>query len=356
MSEERSDRSTILTLRDHVLREGKGVGLELVPWTTPMLDPVPDWLVPNLLQENAIHVLTADSGSYKSWLGLSLALSGLFGFPVLGQLPTRPFSSIYLAADSPRWDIGQQLRKLRLGNNLVGIRPFDDTHLFIMPLGFLFDNEDHVRKITDIIRHWDIEAFFIDVMLYSHSGDENDNSYMARSVLRAAKYLRDVADVAVYFIHHNAKPREGMAVGFRGAGTIIQAAEHHFVVRRFKDKHAALKVKKVRGEEVIEEEIHYELSRRNNGRVLVPLDSYPPQREVENQVADIAVPGLVDVLHKLGPSTRATIQAAMPSLGSKAIDNSLSYLKAKGRIRREGSIWIACQNESMSPSQTSSPS
>jgi len=333
------DRHEILSTRDHVLQKAIASGLELVPWTTPMLDKVPDWLVPGLLQEEAIHVLSADSGSCKSWLGLSLMLSGLFGVPVLGQMPVKPFSSIYLAADSPRWDIGQQLRKLRTGYALEGLRPFEDTHAFVMPLGFLFDNQDHVNAIADVARHWDIDAMFIDVMLYAHSGDENDNSFMARSVLRAAKYLRDSAGLAIYFIHHNSKPKEGFPAGFRGAGTITQAAEHHFTARRLRNKTFAFNVKKIRGDEIISEDIHYELARAREGYRLSLVDEAGPSLLPPAQPPE---PSVLSTIRTCGPIERDSIIKLFPVQGQKYVDNQLQYLKAKGLIKREGKVWTIC--------------
>jgi hypothetical protein len=334
-----TDRHDILTLRDHVLKNAVANGLGLVPWTTPMLDKVPDMLVPGLLQEEAIHVLSADSGTCKSWLGLSLMLSGLFGVPVLGQLPTKPFSSIYLAADSPRWDIGQQLRKLHSGLALDGLKPFEDTHAFVMPIGFLFDNSDHVNLIRDVALHWDINAMFIDVMLYAHSGDENDNSYMARAVLSAAKYLRDVAHLAVYFIHHNSKPKDGFPSGFRGAGTIIQAAEHHFTSRRLRDKTFALSVKKIRGEEIIAEDLHYELARSREGRKLSLVDEAGPSLLPPAQTTE---PSVLDIIQQLQPVDRDQLLKVFVNRGAKYVDNQLQYLKSKGAIQREGKVWTTC--------------
>ena len=106
-----SDLHELLSLRSHVLGQATA-GLGASHWASVLSEPVPSWLVPGLLQKQAIPVLSSDSGCCKTWLGLSLMLSGLYGIPVLGQHPARPFSSIYLAADSPSWDIGQQLNKL----------------------------------------------------------------------------------------------------------------------------------------------------------------------------------------------------------------------------------------------------
>ena len=299
------------------------------PWVSYLSKQVPPFLVPGLLQSQALHVLSSDTGCCKSWLGLSLMLSGVFLLPVLDQVPSRAFSSIYLAADSPDWDIQQQLRKLL---DAYRIPPEDWNRAagtFIMPIGMMLDDVQHVKDLTEFIKEWDIDVLFIDVMLYSHSGNENDNAYMARHVLRASKYIRDVAGCAVFFIHHNAKPRPDGSVSFRGAGTIVQAVEHHFSLTKHNGV-ILMEREKIRGDE---NEFFttkaFSLARAHGGRYLQTVE--PPAPKVD------------PLLEYLGDGPKSSEQLAekfpSPSESPRQLENKLMYLQRKGSIIRYQLGW-----------------
>lgn len=330
------DLHQMLSLQEHTFKEGHRI-LGAMDWRLPLQDEVPAWLVPGLLQSEALHVLSSDSGSCKSWLGLELMLSGLYGIPVLGQQPAAPFSSIYLAADSPRWDIGQQLRKLLAGHNLKSDGQFPDTHGIILPLGFIFENPEHINALAQMALHHQCKAFFIDVMLYAHMGDENDNGHMARTVLRAAKYLRDETGLAIFFLHHNAKPKEGMPPGFRGAGTIVQAAEHHLTLSN-KNRIITAHVKKIRGDDVLPPTFSFELASANGGRLLSLLEQPEP---IEPAVT--CAGAIMTIFRHDGTYSRQRLAELLaPELLPK-LDNALQYLRRQGRIERaETGEWKRC--------------
>jgi hypothetical protein len=344
MSDEPIDWAAITSLQDFSLAEAKRV-LKASPWTDPLSSSVPDWLVPGLLQRSALHVLSSDSGTCKSWLGLTLMLSGIYGIPVLGQVPTAPFSSIYLAADSPSWDIGQQLRKLMRAHDL---QPANDPPSFIMPLGFLFEREDHLATLASFVSHWDIDAFFIDVMLYTHTGDENDNAYMARTVLRAAKFLRDELGLAIFFLHHNSKPKPDMPATFRGAGTIVQAAEHHISLSRRRSE-IILQPRKIRGEAVLPDSLAFTLSKTDNGGRLLKLSDQPDPTPATTPapITDVVLQAIIN----LGPSaTRKAIHDAVyapanVASASKWIDNRIYQLSRRGLISNNKGVWTPCASQ-----------
>lgn len=242
-------RGTGLDIRNNSLWNARKLfGAER--WSINLERPAPPWLVPDLLQAQSIHVLSAAKGCYKTWLGLSLFLAGIYdGIPVLGQLPARRYRSIYLGADSPKWDIRGQLRSLLRGHGKKAVFP-TDADSFLLPYGFKFTNSDHIKALQDMVEAFSIDVLFIDVLLYAHDGlNENDNSDMGR-LFQLVKYCRDVLGLAVVLLHHHTKPSEiNPAGGARGAGTIIQAAEHHYEFRRKKDKSVHLHRDKIRGRE-----------------------------------------------------------------------------------------------------------
>lgn len=305
---------------------------QAVDWTEVLGLDVPEWLVPGLLQKSSLHVLSSHSGCYKTWLALSLALSGIYGLPVLGQQPSRGFSTLYLAADSTFWDINQQLTKLLTAHRLLGSRPPEHSTFTLMPMGFLFDNEAHVKLLAQYCHDWDIDTFVVDVLLYAHMGDENDNGQMARTVLRAAKQLRDELGLAILFLHHSSKPRPDMPETARGAGTIIQAAEHHLTLARRSagEDLVTLKCRKIRGDRILPTEgLRFTLAEVNGGRVLdlVRPDNASPADHI------------LAVLQRGTSLSRPQLQQLVPALEPRQIDNTLQYLRRAGKVTQTPAGW-----------------
>ena len=312
------------------------------PWTEPLRAPVPDWLIPGLLQRKAIHVISSDKGCYKTWLGLSYLVAGIYGLPVLGEQPTCRFSTLYVAADSPDWDIGAQLSKLLAAHSLKPL-PGDS---FILPYGVQFTNDAHVTALIDLIAAWGIDHLAIDVKGYTQGHlDENlDSDQML--YYRVMKHFRDKLDLAVTIFHHFGKTNKTA----RGAGTVEQAAEHCFHL--FKTKTGVrLFREKIRGDELWTERL-FTLGHQNSGRLLVPVEAAltPPAQPAPpsgaREMGD--VPPVTEVqtcciLSALAaPKTRDQLTTIALSAGKtrKWLDNRLQYLKRTGRVSTDGAgLW-----------------
>lgn len=310
--------------------------LGLTDWTLPLQSPAPQWLLPGILQREALHILTSDTGCCKTWLALTTLLSGLYEIPVIGIAPSRGFSSLYLAADSPAWDIGQQLSKLLAAHSLAGKVPSSDAHAFFMPFGFSFERATDIANVCNFIKEWDIDVFIIDVMLYTHNGDENDNSHMSRTVLHWAKVIRDRTGCAIFFLHHNAKPKVDGSVSYRGAGTLVQAVEHHLSLTR-SGRAITLRTGKIRGDEdQFPSELYFTLGRRGGGRLLSRLDSP-------------TIPNPLLELLRSRPHNRTELQDWALAQGRAPLwlDSALQYQKKAGRITQtpEGAWTLAALNQ-----------
>lgn len=316
------------------------------PWTEPLSAPVPDWLIPGLLQRESIHMIASEKGCGKTWLGLSTLLSGLYGTPLLGATPPKRFSTVYVAADSPNWDIGQQLRKLLDGNAL---RPDPDATSFILPYGVQFTNEEHVKALSDLIVTNQIDHLAIDVKLYTHGTlSENDD---AEQMLyyRVIKMFRDKFGIAVTLFHHFAKTTGKP----RGAGTSEQAAEHSFFLT--KDRKSGIVTitrDKIRGDESEWEKKRFILGRANGGRRIdsadlaiaakphpdftLPAVQAPVQAQEEMPPRDD-----LDLLAML-PASRPVLMELFGRQGKnpKWVDNKLASLKKSGKLRKEGSKYV----------------
>ena len=309
-------------------------------WTEPMKVPLPDWLVPDLLQRKAIHMFSSDKGCYKTWLGLSLMMGGIYGAPVLGQAPTRKFSTVYVAADSPDWDIGQQLRKITLALE-VKDKPFADS--FVLPFGIQFTNEGHVNTLADLIVSHDIDHLAIDVKGYTQGQLDENSDTEQMLYYRVMKMFRDKLGCAVSIFHHFGKINKTA----RGAGTVEQAAEHAFHL--FKTKTGVkLYREKIRGDELWTERL-FTLGHHNGGRLLVPIEAAlspesAPVSSVANcntdQPAEPTVQRKKDRILSALVTSKSRDQLLLIAISDgkdrKWLDNRLQYLRRKKLIGTDG--------------------
>lgn len=292
-------------------------------WSEDLNRPQPPWLVPGFLQSQAIHVLSAPKAARKTWLGLYTMLAGIYGTEWLGTEIPRPFNSVYIAADSPRWDIRSQVKRLLIGMGRDPEFPLDSGS-FILPYGFKFTNMRHTEVLSRLISAWNIRALFVDVLLYTYDGlSENDNTDMG-NLFQVIKFFRDNLGVAVVLLHHHAKNPE---VGARGAGTILQACEHHYELRRSGADKTIITREKLRGDEAgLWDNIAFTLGRAGAGRVL-SVDTWQPPGEIVAQLT-------------MNPTmSRAELVAALSHRSARWVDTQLAAMRQRELAASEGGVW-----------------
>lgn len=308
-------------------------------WSEDLTRPAPPWLIPGFLQSQALHVISAPKSTRKTWLGLATLLAGATNTPLLGTFaPTTPFNSLYIGADSPRWDIRQQLLKLCRGSNLpIPVGP--DAESFITPYGPKFTNPKHVAAIKDLVMAFNLKALFVDVMLYAYDNlNENDNTDMAR-LYQILKIFRDQFGLAIVLLHHHSKLP---GTGARGAGTITQAAEHHFELHRKQGGIVRVVREKLRGDD----------------------DQYWPFLDTRlvrggspgGYRLEIAASSPVDWLRTtLATSAQARTTllplAALVGISARSLDRAAAALRDAGELTTDSGLWTLCQ-----PPPSSSPS
>lgn len=299
------------------------------PWTEVLSVEKPDWLITNILQKQSIHVISSPKGCYKTWLGLSTMLSGIYGTSVLGEMPTQRFSTLYVAADSTDWDIAEQLRKLLRGARKL---PAPDPDSFILPFGVQFTNEEHVNLLVELISAYEIDHMVIDVKLYTQGNLDENSDAEQMLYFRVIKHFRDKLGVAVTLLHHFGKTTGTP----RGAGTVEQAAEHCYELYRGKDS-VKLKRSKIRGEADWQER-NFTLVDTNGGKLLVPMEtSLLAPATVKPKEQDVVLTWLQD-----GPAPRNSLIALAIEIGRdhKWLDNKLQNLRKTGYIKRsEDGLW-----------------
>lgn len=324
---ESPDYHTLAAERESALRTASRT-LGAHPWQDSLLTKKPDFLIPNLIQKQAIHVISSPKGCYKTWLGLSTLLSGIYGTPVLGESPLQKFSTLYVAADSTDWDIGEQLRKLMLAQAL---KTGSGGESFILPYGVQFTNESHVATLVDLISAYNIDHMVIDVKLYTQGNLDENSDAEQMLYFRVMKHFRDKLGVAVTLLHHFGKTTGTP----RGAGTVEQAAEHCYELYKGKTS-VKLRRSKIRGEADWETR-EFTLTEKQGGRILSLCGEDTPPAE---RKAPPATPQeLILSLLTTSPRPRAAL-LLLTKLDSKTLDNYLQNLRKAGSIKSDGKgLW-----------------
>lgn len=328
-----AEEKSILEYRQHVAQidAARELHRELgaVSMSAVEREPVPPCLVPEFLYESSIHVLNAATQSCKTWLALQTMLCGQHELPWLSGARVRPFDTLYLAADSPKWDIGGQLRKLRLG---LGIGPAPESASRVLPFGFNTLNKAHVKTVDAYCEAFpSVRCLMIDVLLYAYLGaNENDNGEMAQ-VYHSFKRLRDKRGLAIFLLHHNRKADNEA----RGAGTVIQAADFSYLMaKRPKSTTIDLIREKVRSD-----------SEWDNLSLVLQRNEFGGRHLLQTENFESAPSTLHPILVQLAPGAELSRSLLLKALGSDFseawLDLHLAKLKQQNLIHQPRRGWYA---------------
>lgn len=183
--------------------------------------PRPKWLVRGLLVESTISVLSADGGSFKSFLALDLALSIATGTPFHGREVKRG-AVVYVAAEG----FYTVLDRAKVWSQVRGVPLPTNFHILRAPVNV--SNATQVAKFARQFKEFAPVFAVLDTLSQNAIGlNENANDEMAR-------FMAGMADTGVatgahiMAVHHNAK-----ATGtFRGAGAIKNNVDTHISLDR----------------------------------------------------------------------------------------------------------------------------
>jgi RecA-family ATPase/DNA-binding transcriptional ArsR family regulator len=186
--------------------------------------PEQTWLIDKLIPASAITILSAEPGSYKTYMLLETAVKVATGEPLFSEFATQKVGTLLLDEENGLPLLQQRLKELKA--------PKDLPIYFYSYEGFTLDEEYVDRIILECKTH-DIKLLMIDSLVRVHGADENT----AQDMAAVFKQLRRFAGqgITVLITHHNRKPganKGGSRHEMRGSSDILAAVDCHIALRR----------------------------------------------------------------------------------------------------------------------------
>lgn len=186
--------------------------------------PRPQWLIRGVLVESVASVLSADSGSYKSFVALDMALSIATGRNWQGR-EVKQGGAIYVAAEG----FYTMFDRATAWAQFHGCELPENFHIVKVPVNLA--DAGVVALFQQSIEELKPAIVVLDTLSQCAIGaNENDNSQMADFV-RGMMKLGSEIGAHVQVLHHNAKA----SGAFRGAGAIKANADAHITLDRPED-------------------------------------------------------------------------------------------------------------------------
>lgn len=162
----------------------------------------PRWLIEGLWPHSAVGIVGGQPKSWKSWLGLDLAVSVASATPCLGRFAVHSPGPalVYLAEDAlpdvrARIDCLCRSRKLRVEQQAL--------HVVAEP-ALLLDDERDRRRLRDAVERLAPRVLVLDPLVRLHRLDEN-NSQEVSGLLGYLRALQREHDVSIVLVHHTSK-------------------------------------------------------------------------------------------------------------------------------------------------------
>ena len=161
--------------------------------------PAQQWLVDGLLSTEGVALLAAESGTYKTWLGLQLAVCCCLGQTWL-KFPVMQGKVLYINGEIPRREAQRRIRRLGVTGAFS-----DDFHFIHTPLQL--DGYDDYYDLLELVQREKYDLIVGDTLSKLHSGraSENDNDAMTDLMIKARK-ISEASGGLFLMLHHVSKP------------------------------------------------------------------------------------------------------------------------------------------------------
>ena len=187
--------------------------------------PDTPWLIDGLVPEG-LTILSAQPGSFKTWLLLDIVISVASGEQFIDKYDTRQSNVLMIDEEN-----SPKLLQTRL--EMLGIEKE-------LPVYFEIENlfkaeERNIDRLLKLCREKDIKLVTFDSLVRIHSSNENDAVQMSEVFSKIRKFTRN--GISVMITHHNRKSskNEGGGQAMRGSTDILAAVDCHLSLDADKD-------------------------------------------------------------------------------------------------------------------------
>jgi hypothetical protein len=193
--------------------------------------PDPTWIIDGVLPRESLAQFWGESGCYKSFITLDIALSVCTGLPWINQFPVKRRSKVvYVGAEGAP---GYKKRiKAWLTDNSLTLADLRDSFRFLpesLPLDSELDCSVFLHKVKEFIGDDHIDLLIMDTQARCTEGvDENSSKEMGLILKRLDTFKRSLK-TTVLLVHHSGLKEATRA---RGSGAVKAALDTQFSVRR----------------------------------------------------------------------------------------------------------------------------
>ena len=198
--------------------------------------PPPEWLVQDWLPMGGLCQLTGASGSYKTFVGVGMAVRVALGLPWFGyEVKAGPV--VYVAAEGGR-ALRQRIREAEAALN-SGVPA---AELFVHPAAVQMLGADW-SALVEVCRRRKAVLVVVDTLARSSVGVEENSATETGRLVQAAADLTDATGATVLLVHHAG---HGSTRG-RGSSAVYAAMDAVVFANRTADMRLSLSTRQVDG-------------------------------------------------------------------------------------------------------------
>lgn len=199
-------------------------------------DTAPKWLIRDLWSSGAVGLVGGTPKSYKSWVGLDMAVSVASGTPCLGTYPVETPGRvlIYLAEDALS-SVRERVAGIAASRG-IDLHALDVLAITVPRLRL--DQDRDRAMLLETARRLRPRLLLLDPLVRLHAANENDAGEIAQ-LLGYLRLLQRELDLAVVLVHHTRKyvPAGTQAgQGLRGSGELHAFGDSNLYLRRTREK------------------------------------------------------------------------------------------------------------------------
>lgn len=185
----------------------------------------PTWIFPHLLPDDSTVMLYGESGTYKSFLALDMALTVASGIEGFGSAARQQADVVFIAGEGPRSIAKQRRPAWRLARGVEGPIPFHiiDT----MPL---MARPDEVGQVIEEIKRKGLKPklIVVDTLARAMAGMNENDAKDAGLFIEAIEALKRSFGCTILIVHHAGKES---GRGARGSSALQAGFDAAFEVK-----------------------------------------------------------------------------------------------------------------------------